>query len=461
MPGILNDIEPNNRELKKIEEEKKRSEPDIDDLLSVYMRQMGQMPLLTREVELYIAKKIEHFRQGGKFIILSFVPCFSTAVRLIDGVVKGKNAVDRTLKVKPFSELFEHVGKAEFKSELGKFTALLKLIRIKITLNNNNVIKQKYIKAGISLIETCGLQIKFFKKMYDELRDIKEENYDEDLYKISWDEFCEKLELTKLYFDIYEDAKKDLANGNLRLVISIAKKYKNSHVSFLDIIQEGNAGLMRAVEKFEYSRGFKFSTYATWWIRQSITRSLSDSSRVIRLPVHIVEQLSKIEKATKKIAQDTGIEPTPEQIVSEVRLNFKYTNFTVQDYYKIKKVARSPVSLDKPVSGNEEENVFGELIQDRRVMGPVQAANKNMLRERLLMVIDSLSAREREIVKLRFGLGDGYIYTLEEVGRIFKVTRERVRQIEAKALRKLRHPSRSNQLENFVDKDKLDQTRKM
>jgi RNA polymerase primary sigma factor len=297
--------------------------------------------------------------------------------------------------------------------------------------------------------------------MYDELRDIKEENYDEDLYKISWDEFCEKLELTKLYFDIYEDAKKDLANGNLRLVISIAKKYKNSHVSFLDIIQEGNAGLMRAVEKFEYSRGFKFSTYATWWIRQSITRSLSDSSRVIRLPVHIVEQLSKIEKATKKIAQDTGIEPTPEQIVSEVRLNFKYTNFTVQDYYKIKKVARSPVSLDKPVSGNEEENVFGELIQDRRVMGPVQAANKNMLRERLLMVIDSLSAREREIVKLRFGLGDGYIYTLEEVGRIFKVTRERVRQIEAKALRKLRHPSRSNQLENFVDKDKLDQTRKM
>ena len=214
-------------------------------------------------------------------------------------------------------------------------------------------------------------------------------------------------------------------------------------------------GLMRAVEKYEYRRGFKFSTYATWWIRQSITRSLSDVSRVIRLPVHIVEQLSKIDKATKKLINEEGREPSPENIVDEVRNTFNSPRFSIEDYNRILRVATNPTSLDKSIH-ESEDNSFRDLIEDRNAENPVQEVSKSLLKERLIEVLGSLTYREREIVKLRFGLGDGYIYTLEEIGKIYKITRERVRQIEAKALRKLKHPSRSKLLENFIDTDTVD-----
>jgi RNA polymerase primary sigma factor len=445
-------IEPGNEELDAIEKENIPAQVEADDMLSVYMKQMGKIPLLKRESELHLAKKIDHFRQGGRYLLLSFPPFFRRAVNLLDGVVEGTNAVDRTVKLKQGSPLFNNKGKEDLKQRLKKRLEDIKSLSPRIQIAPHKKVKDAYLKIGVELLEKCGLHIKFFHQMYIELLKINPDDYDQDAFQHTWEEFCKKRDFTKLLFDVYEDAKKDLANGNLRLVISIAKKYRNNKVTFLDIIQEGNAGLMRAVEKYEFRRGFKFSTYATWWIRQSITRSLSDSSRVIRLPVHIVEQLSKIEKATKKLSQDTGVEPTPEQIVNEVQLGLKYPEFSLNDYYRIKKVANSPISLDKSIGGGTDESLFGDLLEDKSQQSPVQAAAKNMLKEKLLDVISSLSAREREIIKLRFGLGDGYIYTLEEVGRIFKVTRERVRQIEAKALRKLRHPSRAKPLENFVDK---------
>lgn len=445
--------EPNKEELAEIEKNfKDTNETETDDLLSVYLKQMGKIPLLTRESELHLAKTIDHFRQIGRIVIFSYYPYLCKAVDLVEGVIIGENAVDRTLKIKDTSPFSNYETRESLRKDLESSVGRLKAYLTRIALTDNPQLKKHHIKRAIALLETCGLQIKFVHRMYNHLLKTNRDGFDKNLYQMEWSEFCKRRTFCKLQFDIYQDAKRDLANGNLRLVVSIAKKYRNSQVAFLDIIQEGNAGLMRAVEKYEHRRGFKFSTYATWWIRQSITRSLSDSSRVIRLPVHIVEQLSKIEKATKKLALETHKDPDPEQIVQEVRTNFKYPDFTINDYYRIQKVAKSPVSLDKPVSGDAEESMFGDLIEDTRNESPIQAAAKNMLKERLLDIIDTLSVREREIVKLRFGLGDGYIYTLEEVGRIFKVTRERVRQIEAKALRKLRHPSRSKQLENFVDK---------
>ena len=448
---FIDEDEPNDEELVEIEQEEVPDNSlDSDDMLSIYMKQMGKIPLLNRETELYLAKKIDHFRQATRTLIFSFFPNLSRSISLVEGVIQGEKALDRTLK---FSEdaTLSTPTRVDLLKTLKKHVFDLKVLRARIIITRNSYVRDAYIKVAIHTLEKCGLQIKFVHKMYEYLKGLKLDEFDESRYLISWDEFQKRRELTTIKFDIYEDAKKYLANGNLRLVISIAKKYRNNQVPFLDIIQEGNAGLLKAVEKYEFRRGFKFSTYATWWIRQSITRSLSDSSRVIRLPVHIVEQLSKIEKAIKKLTQETGTEPTPEEIVDQIRINFKHPDFSLEDYYRIQKVSKSPMSLDKPVSG-EEESMFGEMLEDVNTDSPAEAASKHILRERLVEVIDTLSPREREIIKLRFGLGDGYIYTLEAAARIYNITRERVRQIEAKALRKLRHPSRSKKLETYLDK---------
>lgn len=447
---FLDEEEPNDEELVEIEqEEPQENSLDNDDMLSIYMKQMGKIPLLKRETELHLAQKIDHFRQATRTLVFSFFPNLSRSIALVEGVIRGEKALDRTLKFSEDSKL-SSTSKSELVGKLKRCVYELKVLRAKIIINSNPYIRTAYMKKAISILEKCGLQIKFVHKMYDYLSKLKKEEFDENKYLISWEEFKKRRELTSIKFDIYEDAKKYLANGNLRLVVSIAKKYRNNQVPFLDIIQEGNAGLLKAVEKYEFRRGFKFSTYATWWIRQSITRSLSDSSRVIRLPVHIVEQLSKIEKSIKKLTQDTGVEPSPEEVVDHIRVNFKYPDFSLEDYYRIQKVSKSPMSLDKPVTG-EEESLFGEMLEDTNNDSPIDAAAKNILRERLIEVIDTLSTREREIVKLRFGLGDGYVYTLEEVGAIYAVSRERIRQVEAKALRKLRHPSRSKKLEAYLD----------
>ena len=248
--------------------------------------------------------------------------------------------------------------------------------------------------------------------------------------------------LKKTYTE-YQRAKRGLSEGNLRLVVSIAKKYRNRGLSFLDLIQEGNAGLMRAVDKFEYRRGFKFCTYATWWIRQAITRAVADQSRTIRIPVHMVETMSKVRNVARKLLQELGREPTIEETA-------KAAGTPIEEARRVLAMSRFPISLDRPV-GNSEDSHFGDLLPDGTVESPAIGAAQEMLRSRINKVLKSLSYREREIIKLRYGLGDGYSYTLEEVGHIFKVTRERIRQIEANAVRKLQQPSRSAELSGFLD----------
>jgi RNA polymerase primary sigma factor len=241
----------------------------------------------------------------------------------------------------------------------------------------------------------------------------------------------------------YEDSKRTLSSANLRLVVSIAKKYRNRGLSFLDIIQEGNTGLMRAVDKYEYRRGYKFSTYATWWIRQAITRAIADHARTIRIPVHMIETMSRLRAASKNLTQVLGREPTIEEIALEA-------DMSIDEARRVLKISKHPISLDKPI-GDGDDSYFGDFIEDDQADSPVSSASQEMLRERIEDVLNTISYREREIIRLRYGIGDGYTYTLEEVGRIFKVTRERVRQVEAKAIRKMQHPVRAKKLEGFLD----------
>ncbi|MFO0852058.1 MAG: RNA polymerase sigma factor RpoD [Gemmataceae bacterium] len=454
----------------------------IDDPVRMYLTQMGEIPLLTREKEISLAQKIEVTRRRFRRKVLECDYALRNVFETLKRVQAGDLPFDRTVKVSQtenlekdkilqrmphnlrtleplmeanvddFNTLIDDRTPEAVREEIRK---RLKARRRKtVTLVEELSIRTQKVQPLMKKLEQISLRMDDLEREIAGLRGnraAKEEraNLEKellDLMLITLEEpsgLRRRVAIMRQRFQEYEQAKRELSGGNLRLVVSIAKKYRNRGLSFLDLIQEGNTGLMRAVDKYEYRRGFKFSTYATWWIRQAITRAIADQARTIRIPVHMIETMSKLRNVSKKLLQEMGREPTIEETAKAAGISYEETK-------RVLKISRHPISLDRPV-GESEDSYFGDFIEDDSVESPVNAATNEMLKDKIENVLKTLTYREREIIKLRYGLGDGYTYTLEEVGRIFKVTRERVRQIEAKAVRKLQHPVRSRQLEGFLD----------
>ena len=454
----------------------------IEDPVRMYLTQMGEIPLLTREEEIALARRIENTRRIFRKLILGSGFALREGIEILDDVRKGKLAFDRTLKV---STSGIDSGKEEIAKCLEANLVTLKRLLLLCKEDYKRFIKKQVKSAerwqivkkvcwrrrkGSLLLKELNIQLKKIKPMIAMLRNRHKEmsDLDKKLQEYEGPYNCAEYQELKRRFEVlqvkalesplrlkrrisqilsqyqeYENAKKQLSQGNLRLVVSIAKKYRNRGLSFLDLIQEGNTGLMKAVEKYEHRRGYKFSTYATWWIRQAITRSIADQARTIRIPVHMIETMSKLRNITKKLVQSLGREPTIDEIAKSAAI-------TIDEAKRVMKISKHPISLDRPI-GEGDDSYFGDFIEDESAESPVSAASYEMLKEKIRSVLHTLSFREREIIKLRYGIGDGYTYTLEEVGRIFKVTRERVRQIEAKAVRKLQHPVRSRLLEGFLE----------
>jgi RNA polymerase primary sigma factor len=454
----------------------------IDDPVRMYLTQMGEIPLLKRDEEISLAKKIEVTRKRFRRKVLECDYALRNVVDTLQRVHTGDLPFDRTVKVSLTENLekdkilqrmphnlktLEHL----LEQNVEDFTRVLdprladeekrrmrRSLRIRrrkaVTLVEELSIRTQKVQPLMKKLEQISARMDELEKQIEELQGLRSAKEDranlekeqKDLMLITLEEplaLRKRVEIMKKRFTEYEDAKRALSGGNLRLVVSIAKKYRNRGLSFLDLIQEGNTGLMRAVDKYEYRRGYKFSTYATWWIRQAITRAIADQARTIRIPVHMIETMSKLRNVSKKLLQEMGREPTIEETA-------KAAGISVEETRRVMKISRHPISLDRPV-GESEDSYFGDFIEDDGAESPVSAATQEMLKDKIEQVLKTLTYREREIIKLRYGLGDGYTYTLEEVGRIFKVTRERVRQIEAKAVRKLQHPVRSRQLEGFLD----------
>ena len=453
-----------------------------EDPIRMYLSQMGEIPLLTREEEIFLAKQIEVSRRRFRRALLTSEFALNFCHETLIKVYRSELPFDRTIKV----SMTESLEKEQILGRMPINLATIASIRQR-DLQDYATLKTKDLSTAarieiqqrlterrrrcVTLLEELSLRtqrlqpcMKRLEQISNRMTELHEQiNSLRNLSSAQDERICLQKELEDLMeltketpesmaaqmltiqqrHSEYDKAMRDLSGGNLRLVVSIAKKYRNRGMTFLDLIQEGNTGLMRAVDKYEYRRGYKFSTYATWWIRQAITRAIADQARTIRVPVHMIETMTRLRAAARTLLQDIGREPTVEEMA-------ELAGIPMDEARRVMRISRQPISLDKPI-GESDDSAFGDFLEDRSTDSPVSNAASEMLKDKIDTVLKTLTYREREIIKLRYGLGDGYTYTLEEVGRIFKVTRERVRQIEAKAVRKLQHPVRSRQLQGFLE----------